>query len=305
MAHQRIKNNVCTNCGYRFDQLPEHTNFCPECGQENHNVNVPLRHLFDEFIESIFHFDTKSIRTLKTLVLKPGSLTVEFNQGRRVRYVQPVRLYVFISFLFFLMISVSSVDHEETPGEASQPERKTNGLGITFKGLNSRDLSGMNDAALDSAMRAQEIEASAFNRYIVRKIARIGSGGEREFSHMIIRGISYMMFVLMPFFALLVFIFYRKRAGNYISMLVYSLHYHSFTFLLLTALTLLSSIPFLSSLPLLMPIVLAVYLYLSLRTVFTQSRLSAIFKTLIIGILHIASVTLLFLITVFTSILLF
>lgn len=163
----------------------------------------------------------------------------------------------------------------------------------------------MSDAALDSVMKAQGIELTSFNRYIVRKLARIGSGGEKEFSHMIVKGISYMMFVLMPFFAFLVWIFHRRQAGNFITMLVYSLHYHCYAFLLMIFLSLLGRIPYLSFVFLLMPVVLSVYLYRSLRMVFVQSRPAAILKTLLIGSLHTASVLLLFLATVFASILLF
>lgn len=126
MAHPRSKSPVCPNCGYRFDQLPEHSNYCPECGQENHDLNVPLKHLFEEFIESLFHFDTKSVRTLRTLIFKPGFLTVEFRQGKRVSYVQPVRLYVFISFLFFLFLSISAftTDSASDPGGVEKKNKK-------------------------------------------------------------------------------------------------------------------------------------------------------------------------------------
>ena len=296
MAHQRIKNEICPNCGFRFDLQSPYTNYCPECGQENHDLNIPLKNLVKEFIDSVFNFDGKSVRTLKALIFKPGLLTVEFMLGRRASYVMPVRLYVFISFLFFLAISISS----SQSGESS-----SGGLSISFRGIYSKELRGLSDPQIDSLMTARNIETTAFSVYILRQIRRVESGGERALAQLIIKGVSYMMFFLMPFFAFLVFIFYRKRAVNYLGTLVYSLHFHCYAFLLMAALFLLSRIPFMSLLPLLTPVILAIYLHLSLRTVFKQPGIMALLKMLIIGLLHVASVALLFLATVFASIILF
>lgn len=96
-----------------------------------------------------------------------------------------------------------------------------------------------------------------------------------------------------------------KRAHYYIGSLAFSLHYHSFAFLLLTVLLLLSKIPIMSLILLLAPILLAVYLFISLRTVYRQSRIVILLKTAIIGILHLLSLVLLFLLAVFTSLLIF
>lgn len=95
----------CPNCGTR---LAKSVNFCPECGQPNHDQRVPFSHLFHEALESILHFDGKSYRTVRALLFKPGHLSNEFRAGRRAGYVPPVRLYVFISFMFFLVLSLTS-----------------------------------------------------------------------------------------------------------------------------------------------------------------------------------------------------
>lgn len=79
--------------------------FCPTCGQENHDLKVPIGHVVYEFIESVFHFDTKVWNTLRAISTKPGRITSDFVQGRRARYVPPARLYVFVAFFFFLMLN--------------------------------------------------------------------------------------------------------------------------------------------------------------------------------------------------------
>jgi hypothetical protein len=39
------------------------------------------------------------------MLSKPGKLTQEFNQGKRVKYTPPLRLYLVISILFFIIFS--------------------------------------------------------------------------------------------------------------------------------------------------------------------------------------------------------
>ena len=98
----RRKTNVCPNCG---TILKPDFEFCPTCGQENHSLKIPIGHLVYEFIESIFHFDTKVWNTLKAIFTHPGRLTNDFVAGKRARYVPPARLYVFVAFFFFLMLN--------------------------------------------------------------------------------------------------------------------------------------------------------------------------------------------------------
>ena len=96
------KFETCPNCNYRFAEV---NNYCANCGQENHDLNMPFGHVVLEVLEGTFHFDTKIFRTLKLLLFKPGRLTAEFIQNKRAPYVPPIRLYVFVSFIFFLVLA--------------------------------------------------------------------------------------------------------------------------------------------------------------------------------------------------------
>lgn len=98
----RRKTEICPNC--QTILRPE-DNFCPSCGQENHDLKVPIGHLVYEFVESITHFDTKLWNTIKAIFTKPGLITKDFVEGRRARHVHPVRFYIFMSFVFFLLLT--------------------------------------------------------------------------------------------------------------------------------------------------------------------------------------------------------
>jgi Protein of unknown function (DUF3667) len=98
---KRRKVEICHNC---HTVLSPETNFCPHCGQENHDLKVPIGHLAFEVFEGFTHFDTKFYNTMKAIFLSPGKITKDFLEGRRGRYVPPVRLYFLISFIFFLAL---------------------------------------------------------------------------------------------------------------------------------------------------------------------------------------------------------
>jgi Protein of unknown function (DUF3667) len=103
---KRRKVEICHNC---HTILSLENNFCPHCGQENHDLKVPIGHLAFEVFEGFTHFDTKFYNTMRAIFLSPGKITKDFLEGRRGRYVPPVRLYFLISFVFFLGLN-SAVD---------------------------------------------------------------------------------------------------------------------------------------------------------------------------------------------------
>ncbi|MBO9594822.1 MAG: DUF3667 domain-containing protein [Niabella sp.] len=81
--------------------MKEH--FCSHCGQENIEPRQPFHYLFTHFFEDLTHYDGKFWKTIKFLLFHPGRLTKEFLTGRRMRYVPPVRLYIFLNFITFLL----------------------------------------------------------------------------------------------------------------------------------------------------------------------------------------------------------
>ena len=52
--------------------------------------------------------------TLKPLLGKPGFLTQQFISGKRTAYINPVRLFIFLNFIFFLLLfSLPSNSHKK------------------------------------------------------------------------------------------------------------------------------------------------------------------------------------------------
>ncbi len=92
----------CLNCGH-----PVPDRFCGHCGQENVVTEESLGHLISHFFQDITHYDSKFLTTLKFLFFYPGLLTREYIAGKRMSYVNPIRLYIFTSFVFFLLMGIA------------------------------------------------------------------------------------------------------------------------------------------------------------------------------------------------------
>ena len=87
----------CKNCGRKLKGM-----YCSQCGQYALDIEQPFWKYMLQYIENVYQFDTKVWNTLYLLFRKPGFLTREFNAGKINSYVHPMRLFMFISCLFFL-----------------------------------------------------------------------------------------------------------------------------------------------------------------------------------------------------------
>lgn len=94
---------ICPNCG---SGRPDR--FCSHCGQNDRDYMRGVLSVVYEFFREMFELDSRLFRTLKSLLFKPGHLSSEFSRNRRAAYMSPVRLYLFTSFLFFLVLSISA-----------------------------------------------------------------------------------------------------------------------------------------------------------------------------------------------------
>ncbi len=282
--------------------------FCAQCGQPSHELRLPFKHLFSEALEGFIHFDDKLFKTVAALLFRPGFLTSQFLAGKRMSYVPPIRLYVFLSFLFFLLLSFApSRKHSAASGEAASTvgSRPTPGFSVSFFGISSKDLQNLDDRQIDSLLAARGMAQSRFKVYLAHKIARIGAGGRAEFNHWMLKSVSYMMFVLMPIFGALVLLFYRKRVDYFIDCLIFSVHFHSFAFLLSTLIVLLGWVVDSGYLILISPVILTLYCYLALKRLFKQSWWLTALKTVALGALHASALSVCFLVTTLISVLLF
>jgi hypothetical protein len=102
MSHGKLREDkTCLNCGHQVEER-----FCPHCGQENTERRQPFYFLFTHFIEDFTHYDGQFWGTVKNLLFKPGKLTNTYLEGKRQKFVPPVKLYIFVSFITFFVFAL-------------------------------------------------------------------------------------------------------------------------------------------------------------------------------------------------------
>src|SRR5687767_12691350 len=99
MSHaEGRKENNCLNCGATV-----YGRYCHVCGQENVIPHDSFLHMVKHFFYDITHFDSKFFDTAHHLIRKPGFLSKEYLAGRRAAYLDPIKMYVFTSAVFFII----------------------------------------------------------------------------------------------------------------------------------------------------------------------------------------------------------
>jgi Protein of unknown function (DUF3667) len=123
------KNDICTNCHETIGEF----NYCPNCGQVNSHKQVPLKQILKDLLGDAFTFDSKFFKSIWPLLGKPGHLTNEYINGRRVSYILPLRLYIFTTFLFFFVLSLSSAIDPNRIDEQRMHQITPDSLKVFFK----------------------------------------------------------------------------------------------------------------------------------------------------------------------------
>jgi len=93
--------------------------YCPDCGEKPLRAReLSLRGLLDQMIEAFTNIDSKLVRSVRSLLTRPGLLTVAFLEGRRKAFLSPVALFLIANVLFFAMESLTGSTVFTTPLES-------------------------------------------------------------------------------------------------------------------------------------------------------------------------------------------
>lgn len=258
MGHQKLRENkTCLNCNYVVENK-----FCPNCGQENTETRQSFHYLFTHFIEDLTHYDGSFWKTIKGLLFKPGYLTKTYLEGKRKKFVPPVKLYIFISFVTFFLPTLlpgpSLIKFNEKK-DVEKQEVKTTKEEVnkeSEKGLKEmndeveEELSGIdlpnrprikNLTQLDSIQKnSQKAEKlSDFEYSATKKIIKILKSKNRaelwnKAMESFVHTLPKVLFLYMPIFAFFLWLMHDKKKWYYFDSGVFTLHYFSFLLLVIT-----------------------------------------------------------------------
>ncbi len=97
-----FRGTECLNCGY---VLHLDDKYCPNCSQANSTKKLVLKDFLDEFFSNLINYDSKLLATLYAMLIRPGSITRDYINGKRIRYTNPFRFLLSLAFLYFLLVT--------------------------------------------------------------------------------------------------------------------------------------------------------------------------------------------------------
>ena len=239
MSHSPIrKDKTCLNCRHVVEQK-----YCPNCGQENTESRKTFHYLFVHFFEDLTHYENTFWRTIRYLLFKPSALTSEYLAGKRLSYLAPVRLYIFISFVTFLMIALFPGHSKETPADFNlDVSRKKEVPKNIFTGdlndLKPGDGFDKFTKEVDSVQKyaPEEKKLDSFSYWMIQKVKYVKEHNTKKeliskFTESFVHNIPKVLFIIMPLFAFILWLFHGKKRWYYFDHGIFTLHYFSFLLL--------------------------------------------------------------------------
>ncbi|MEO7767180.1 MAG: DUF3667 domain-containing protein [Ferruginibacter sp.] len=251
MSHlKERKEKICLNCNAELAG-----SYCHICGQENIEPKETVWHLVTHFFNDITHFDGKFFSSLGLLIKKPGFLPREYMLGRRASYLNPIRMYIFTSAVFFLIFfSVFHVNEKnlgykttiqnKTPDEirALKPDslkaftaRINNGKSIPYEGLDKyfdsvKKVEGFHFTArkyksraeYDSILRTGIKQHNWLEKKLIYKEIEVNGKYHNNVNEFLtslfstfVHSFPQMLFISLPIFALFLKLLYARRKEYY------------------------------------------------------------------------------------------
>lgn len=295
----------CPSCN-----APVRDHFCSRCGEATVAHSPTAGEFIHEFIGHYVALEGKLWQTLKLLLLRPGQLTVDYMRGRRVPYINPLRLYLTLSLVLFGMIKLFGVGlpqfnfddksvglyyNHQVPNPANPKRTATAELFIKFTESTNDDIVAML-ARLGQVNEAWGKNARAFMEEPAERKAEI-------INHGFMANLPYMLIGALPLFALYLKLIQWRTRRHYGEHLVFALHVSAFVFLLASAMILIPGnlawlvacvwkrlftlISAWDAVQLLPALWIVAYLPAALRRVYGGSRRAAWIKSLVLMSVHL------------------
>lgn len=295
--------------------------FCHICGQENIEPREKFRFMLAHFVFDLFHFDGKFFSTMKSLLWKPGLLSLEHLNGRRADYFHPIRLYIFTSaffFLFFFAVNTNKVV-DKIPTNTKDSIRNKDLVNF------EKNYASTQEYELEQAKLPKEkrdgyiIEKLTKKNLLLKEKYPDGKVLRSKLLDVFKHQFPKLLFVSLPIFSFILFLLYaRKGKYYYADHVVYTLHLYSAFFIILFLIMCLNiiftviglytypkdeNINYLSGWisSSVSGLLLLFYWYKSLRKFYNQSRRKTILKYFILLLVNLFVFSILFLIFIFFS----
>jgi hypothetical protein len=295
----------CPNCATQLSG-----NFCQGCGQAAH-LHVPsAREFLHEFIAHYVALEGKLWKSMALLIFRPGRLTRDYIDGKRVRYIEPLRLYLTFSIIFFAIFKLGGVSFGDGKPDAppARQEASVEQKAGTAEDVTVTPAQRAREQARDERRRVREKNedqdlivfgkdddekakelAAKVHPALGPKVEHFLQLQKKERNAALQRSFfsyaPYALFLLMPVFAALLKLLYLGSGRRYGEHLLFALHTNAFAFLMFSLVLILPD-----GLPLVAPLLmlwLTFYLPTAMRKVYGGGRVLTVLRWIVLMSLHL------------------
>lgn len=220
-SHKLRKDKTCLNCGKFVSER-----YCPSCGQENIEMHYSFPQLVKHFAADLVHYDSSFWHTIKLLFVSPAQLSNEYIDGKRKKIVDPIKLYIFISFVTFLIPSI--LNFQNPINKAEVVEINTNNQ----RSVPTDSILSVVGMPPSNTMKANDHYAA---KHLLRLANNISHKEQREkASEFITHNIPKVLFLYMPIFAFWLWLFHIRQKRYYSDSAIFTLYFFSFLLLMIS-----------------------------------------------------------------------
>lgn len=245
MSNEIRNENVCLNCGHIVDYT-----YCSYCGQENTSPNESIIHLVKHFHGHAEEYQNSMFKSLKKLMLMPGFLTKQFIEGKRRKYTHPVRMYLIISFVYFILVMGIFDKPKIETFSKNDPESQLIFVPIKVFGFQQFEMVLPKSGSVEqydstqNALPLAERDKGVW-RAFARRSAEIYDNYSPEkatelLAEKVHETIPKAIFILIPILGFFLWLLHNKKKYPFATHIVFCLHFNTAVFILLSIATLIN-----------------------------------------------------------------
>lgn len=212
----------CYNCQH---SALDSNRYCNHCGQKlKINLDPTLKDIVHDGMHEFLHIDGKIFKTIKYLLWRPGFLTAEFLKGRRAEFIHPIRLYLTLSVMFFVLQSWA-------PGSVVVVDdnyNKNSSVSVQIP-KDKDEIEKINEKIIVRIHPSIDKSLESYLRKVLLGFKNLDKH-QKEFGPAYRASLAKSLFVLMPLFAFILQWTYLRRRHRYPQYLYFALEYHSALF---------------------------------------------------------------------------